>query len=417
MADRWSLLRAHHDAIAALPRPHPRRIGLDLIRVGSFGLVAGIALDMPVKSVAMALLGLGLVLAHPPVHRLPGFWWAAWFGVLQVATALWHLHPFDLDGMMYTWIVPYGCAFGLLAPGVRRWAFRGCIVVLVLMLGLALAQFLAGFHHHLGGLRLATWGERLGRAGAIHGSVTFGIVMAGVLCWFLVPWRRLGCGPVVGGDARLLAGLGVVLSVMRMAMLGALAAVATFLAVRGGRRASRNIAVVGSAGAVLAVGALWLLDPDRFARSLDFEDGRFAIWATGLAVIAEQPLVGVGNGMGLQEAYLLHAPTGEPLEFGFGYFNLHSSYLTICAQHGLATLVAYVGWLVACVVPPWRDRVRTADAAALAAALVVLAAVVGCFDFFAGRIELHLPFVVGLGLAFALAIEDGAGAPGGDDGR
>jgi O-antigen ligase len=172
--------------------------------------------------------------------------------------------------------------------------------------------------------------------------MTFGGVLFLGALFFLaylahVPWRRTWW--MLPGAAITVAALALTYS--RNAWLG-LAAGALGLVLT----ARRSARVVGILAVVLVLGAVAMPGPvAQRARSIvNLEDptarDRVAMWRSGLAMIAEHPLLGVGPGE--VRAWYQHYRRPEAVRPSTGH--LHNSSIQIAAERGLPALGAWV-WL------------------------------------------------------------------------
>jgi O-antigen ligase len=395
---RWQeTLAAWRAELDALPRRDPRRLGNLLLQAGFVLLLGAACLTPPFKVAGAVLLLAGTALSGPPLHRLPGFWWAAWLAVWQLASSLAPPLPGGTDALVWTWLLVYGGAAAATCITTRRRAASLLLWVTATVVGLQMAQSLLGTSVDAGTLRLAPWGERLTRTGGLHDPVPHANLLATVAILSCLSPAAWGAGRAAMGELRVLAALGLLLGLVRMGMLAAIAGLAVWLL--SGTSRVRRVALwllpaLGLAGGTV----LTLLDPARMARMVAGDDGRWDIWRTGWEVIVSHPWLGTGGGRNLSAAFLT-ASDGRS-EFGFGYMNLHNSALTIGAQHGFPGLLLAAGWLGSLAVAAWRSRQN--DGGRLLLALLAGGMVLATFDHFLGRSAYHLPWMAALGLGLGL---------------
>jgi O-antigen ligase len=358
---------------------------------------------------ATALAGALGVLA--PWHRCV----AAWCYLANLAwMALWLVivggPPKELVGPL---IIPLGLVIGQVAfhPGVpgaaalRGWAARALVLAMVASCLLALAQFTIGKGGG-GPWRIDPQGLRFyNSSGFFSIQLTQGVV-AGMVCLLVGGlaagqpgwWRRTG--QVAGAAAVAICGA-------RAALLGFSCGIAGILAARG---RWWLLAAVAAGLCLLAtsLGVVALTQPQRFDDLLAMRDGRWPIWRTTVAVIAEHPLLGTGSGSGFRaafrEAYPRVAP-GVPQEFPDGAPHAHNTPLALAAEHGIPGALLWAAMLVAALAglrraPPvvWR--------AGLGMAIVAL--VFGQFE----KLDGESSRVLWTGLGILLALRHGGAAAG-----
>ncbi len=251
---------------------------------------------------------------------------------------------------------------------LRLW--QGFLVVLTLMAGYGLAQaYICGTRSGLPEawlVAICTHPSRVRGPFSIY--MTFGGVLLLGTLFFLaylanVPWRRVWW--MVPACAVTVAALAFTYS--RNAWLGlaagALALVAT------GRRAFRVVLVmVGVAVLVAAVSPAGVAE--RIRSIADLQDStvrdRLAMWRSGLAMIRDHPLLGVGPGQ--VSAWYPHYRRPEAVRPTTGH--LHNSPVQIAAERGLPALAVWIWLWVVFFREAGRTLVRVGRARPLQRALV-----------------------------------------------
>jgi O-antigen ligase len=186
--------------------------------------------------------------------------------------------------------------------------------------------------------------------------MTFGgVLFLGVLVFFAclanIPWRRAWW--MLPGAAVTVAALAFTYS--RNAWLG-LAAGALGLVLT----AQRTLRIVAVLATVLAVGTIAMPGAvaERLQSVVNLEDqtlrDRVAMWRSGLAMIADHPLLGVGPGE--VRAWYQHYRRPEAVRPSTGH--LHNSAVQIAAERGLPALVAWLWIWVVFFREGWRILVR-----------------------------------------------------------
>jgi O-antigen ligase len=166
--------------------------------------------------------------------------------------------------------------------------------------------------------------------------------------------------------------------------------------------------------------AVALLVPTVRARALSIVDpndatnrDRISMLKSGIAMIRDHPLFGVGPNMVPQE-YLAHYkrsdavdPVDQP---GSTRAHLHNVPIQLAAERGLPALAIWLWFLVVAMRDLWRllDREATAALAAGALAAVVGAVVAGMFEHNFGDSEFLILFLGLISLPFAAAAESPA---------
>jgi len=250
--------------------------------------------------------------------------------------------------------------------------------------------------------------------------MTFGgVLFLGVLFFLAylanVPWRRAWW--MLPGAAITVAALAFTYS--RNAWLG-LAAGALGLVLT----AQRTLRIVAVLAAVLAVGAIAMPGPvaERVRSVVNPEDqtlrDRVAMWRSGLSMIADHPLLGVGPGE--VRTWYQHYRRPEAVRPSTGH--LHNSPIQIAAERGLPALIAWVWLWVVFFREGWWILARAGREAPMRRALVC-ASLAGVAGFLvAGLFEHNFGDAEVVTVVFALMAQPwvvarevaGTGAPGPD---
>ena len=387
-------LRAFTELLDGLPPNDPRVIGRWLLRIGMAAMLSLVCTGPAAPNICLAAAALGCLLARPPLRRMAGLKWgllfAAWVGISAIISAQtgFVAHPMVGLGLIYTWVVLYLGQVAFYHEATLRLALRVLSVVVIASSILALLQFTVGLGNH-GPLRLDPHGKRFEHGvGFMNLHLSQGPVMAyyalllaaGSALW-LVPWRA----GLAGGVA---AAIAVFLSTARMAYLGLAAGVGAALAARGMRHLARA-ALYSALIAGLAVAVLYLWQPQRTARALHGDDGRWLIWRTSVRMIAVHPLIGSGGPEGFKVEYSWQFPVANPggkNEFIVGGApHAHNSFLSIAAEHGLPALILYLGMIMGALHGCWRRRHICPTGWQLGLAVVAAATVAGMFENLAGH--------------------------------
>lgn len=379
-----------------------RRAGLRCIEAGALILIVAILLPPVARNIGLGLAALGVLLARPPINRIPGFWWGAAFCTLQYATAF--VRPFrvDVEAMAFTWALVAVVPFALASPLLRQRAIAVAGLLLIGIGALTLGQFLVGHSADAKPFHLVIWGERFGRVGGLLDPVPAANALVGLAAFLTVPAASLRVSVGNVRHFRIICLALIIFSQVRMAALALVAGVTMWLLSGNGRK--RTYALIAlPLGLLAAIAVFFVLDSERLLRALAGEDGRWPIWQAGLAVALEHPFIGAGPGDGLRHAFTANLPAENANEFGSGYLTLHNSYLTIAAAHGIPTLLCYLGWLGSMLWAMWRSHARSVARVAVATVTAIL--VLGMFDHFAGRGGYHLGALLALACCLALCDE------------
>lgn len=371
-------------ALDARPWRDPRQIGRWLMWLGIGAMLAGTFLTPPFGKIGIACAAAGALLARPPLPS-PVLWaggaLAAWL-LASVAAGWLRGEPGAgrLPGLAYAWLaVPIGAACATDARW-RAWALRALVAVAAAAAVVGLAQFCIGLG--AGPLKIDAAGERFARAvgfGGVHlhfgynGAVLAALCLAGGL-GPPARWQQGGavCALVI-----------VAISGARNGLLGCAASVAAVLMARGGRWLWVG-AVSGAAALLLAAGLLAATAPARLQSMLAGQDGRWPIWRTSVATLAERPLLGYGSRDAWKARYLQiygQVNPGGTSEFaGEGPAHPHNWLLAVANDHGVPAALLHLGLIGTVLALVWRRR-RERPAAFRAACGVATAGLVcGMFE-------------------------------------
>jgi O-antigen ligase len=213
------------------------------------------------------------------------------------------------------------------------------------------------------------------------------------------------------GALACLAATGVALSLTRSAYLGVLVGIAlVFAAMR-----PRLLLAIPAAALVLAV-VVPASVRSRVASSFDANDpsrsDRLLMWRAGAAMIADRPLFGLGPKR-VKDLYPVYRRPGYVLP---NPGHLHNNAITIAAETGVPSALAYLAFVAAFFVQSARRLRATRDGftrAVTAGAIGVMAAlfVSGFFECNFGDVEVLIATLVVASLPFALPAPDEAAAP------
>lgn len=390
--------------MTALPAGHWRRRALGLAQLGMLVAVASLPVSIAGMNVGLTAALVGALVARAPLHRCTGAW-------CYLAYVLWLGLWFACNGggsksLLAPLVLPFGLllaqvTFHPALPGaarLRAWAVRALVLAIAASCLLALAQYTIG-RGSAKPWRVDPAGQRFFNStgffsiqltqGAMAAMV--GVLLGGMAAGLLPWWRRTG---------QAAAALAVMICGARAALLAFAAAVAAMVAALGGRRRLLLAAGIGAVLLALALGLLALTQRQRFDDLLALRDGRWPIWRTSLAVIAEHPLMGTGGGAGFREAYRAAYPRvvpDAPSEFPDGAPHAHNTALAFAAELGIPFAVIWFALLAVAVLglrgaPPevWRAGLG----------LGVVALVFGQFERFDG--ESSRVLWTGLGILLAL---------------
>jgi len=404
--------------IAALPPRAARRLGLLALQAGTTLTILALPLSLALMNVGLALAALGAVIARPPLHATPGFAWGlaltacgliseglGWMGDGVAPTRL---------NLLYSWLMlPLGLAAWTDARA-RSVALRALVVGLLAAVVLAVVQFTVGFDPARRPWRVAAEGTRLAPVSGFLGyHLTYGAVACLGGAALLGATSGLGRGWRCAGGAAALGG--VVLSLARLALLGAVAAVVVRLALTGSRW--RHAALPVAALTLLASGLLLhQVAPDKFSRLANFQDGRRYIWSVSAGIVRDHPLVGTGGQKRFQAEYARR----WPIEIGWRHDldiseprvnHAHNNCLVIATQYGLPALACHLGFLIALILAIRRMARHDRETAAGAAAVLAAFLVAGLFNNLVGQGESAYAAWLALALALSGARPDAGGFP------
>ncbi len=277
----------------------------------------------------------------------------ALFLALEIVAALSNATP-----LKSLWMLREEGLFLLIPMSLRAFRddqFRLPILKTIMFSALALALY--GVVQHYTGVTIFHPGQELYQSndglyitlGNFHNSLTFGNFMA-VSAMFILPLGVFSSGRsskalfLLSGA---IASIVVFFSYQRGSVLGLFVGAIVFLIICFPRR--RTLVAV-LFGAILVTGAL--LSPrivDRLKESFqreiasgeisdrDYSLRRTTIWKTSLAIVADNPLLGVGCG-NFESAYKRYADSSVVLSFS----HAHNDALNFAACSGVPTLLAYV---------------------------------------------------------------------------
>ena len=307
------------------------------------------------------------------------------------------------SGITYTWLAFPVVAAATADPRVRRWALRLLIAGLLASTLLAILQAIIGHDPAVKIWRLSSTSTGHTRPSGFFGHhLSYASVVAMValvmatpalraeLAW---PWRL---GILAAGV------IGCVISGSRATIL-ALAAGGAALLSMGRSRAWLRLLGWGAFTAVLALGALWMVQPDYLEEMIEMRTGRWWIWDASWQVFSAHPLTGAGGEARYTAA--THAiypsePPGMNPEWWFaaGAPHAHNSYLHLLATWGLPALLIHVALILACVRSVGRLAPAAREARGAAWTLAAFVAVLALFDHATGKAETAAAFFALLGV-------------------
>ncbi len=392
MAGHLQALDDHHARMAQLPARHPRRIGWWMAGIGAAALVGSLPLGVAVQHAAFGLLVAGAVLSGAPIHRMPAFRIGVVFALWQVLSLAlnWSFgdHPGKPQrglGLMYIWLSLPLALVAFHQERVRRWAFNALLATCAISVALAACQFFIGIDDSRGRFAIGPGFPRFTHGTGFHPiHLTQGYIMGVIALLFLhqpAIVAGMQAGRRWGGLG--LATLGLLISKARCAYVALPVAVAAVVAGRGGRRLLLAVAVgIGALG--LAIGALYAINPDRCRLMLQGKDGRWAVWRTSLAVLAEHPVLGCGGANAFEADYKRlyeQVNPGIPDETkGEGHAHAHNSLLTIACEHGIPAVLLFLAFLGRLLHAAWGMRRLVPVRWDLTLGAVALAMTAGMFE-------------------------------------
>jgi O-antigen ligase len=323
-----------------------------------------------------------------PAFFIPLLAYAGWTLVATIFSANFAVSLVDDKQLILLLLVP---AVYDLARGDRG----GTVVDVIVSVGAASAAF--GIIQY-GILQYDNLGQR--PQGTLTHYMTYSGVLMLVICAAvarLVFSRGDRTWPALVMPALVVA---LALTYTRSATVGALAAVATLLALR-------NFRLLGLVPVLVAV--LFALAPDtitaRMVSVFNLQDptivDRFAMMRTGAAMIKDEPLTGIGPDM-VPRMYREYRDSSAVNEVNP---HLHNVPLQIAAERGLPAVAIWLWFVGSVLLGLWR-LFRTGDSRVLAAgglAAVVAMLAAGMFEHNFGDSEFLMLFLVLVTLPFAAA--------------
>lgn len=404
------MINAHLDAFSEtlqrLATMHPRRLGLYLAQLGILLTAAGFCVSIAAMNIGLTASLVGCVIAGAPLYRLSGFWpYTAFLATLLASTAF-HAEWVEL---VKTAVLPIGLltaqvAFHHAVPGAERFRRITAYILIACVLAslvVALGQFFIGRGRNRP-FRIDPAGSSFSHASGFYGlHLTQGGIMGMVL--FILSALSHGLPAPLRWGSCLAAIIGMLLSFTRAALLGLAAGIFAALAVRGRRYlvASLALAVIVLGGGLTA---FFMLQPERFQKTLAMQDGRWPIWRTSIQVMVDHPLVGTGGSHGFREAFRQSYPEvvpDIPPEFPNGAPHAHNTQLAHAAEHGIPHAIAWLALLGASLMGLWQQRHDHPVAWQSGVGLAAFALVFGQFEKIDG--ECSRTLWTGLGILLALS--------------
>jgi putative inorganic carbon (hco3(-)) transporter len=323
-----------------------------------------------------------------PAFFIPLLAYAGWTLIATIFSANFAVSLVDDKQLILLLLVP---AVYDLARGDRG----GTVVDVIVSVGAASAAF--GIIQY-GILQYDNLGQR--PQGTLTHYMTYSGVLMLVICAAvarLVFSRADRTWPALVMPALVVA---LALTYTRSATVGALAAVATLLALR-------NFRLLGLVPVLVAV--LFALAPDtitaRMVSVFNLQDptivDRFAMMRTGAAMIKDEPLTGIGPDM-VPRMYREYRDSSAVNEVNP---HLHNVPLQIAAERGLPAVAIWLWFVGSVLLGLWR-LFRSGDSRVLAAgglAAVVAMLAAGMFEHNFGDSEFLMLFLVMVTLPFAAA--------------
>lgn len=369
--------------------------------LGSLILCAALPVKLQAMFAGLALLLLSMIL-QPRQLKWPGLLWGTAFGLwchltscLAAGTCL--LKP---DGMVWLWIT-----FPLLAsalaqrPRLQLWCLGGLALTTGLSALLAELQFVIGCDPRCKPWRISTSGQTFWKGVGFHyPHLTQGFVIGMSLLILALPGqgslRWLGR---IGGAAAFL------LVNTRSAIIGLLVGIGMWWVTPSGRRRLATALLVTSLLALVSLGGLWLIAPDRLTSMLHGDDGRWRIWAVSADMVAERPLTGHGQGKPYEHRFLALAEAcyGPDGFDSAGKYHAHNVFLALSAAHGLPAPLLYLGFLGSIGLVAWRRRRQDPAAAGLVGGAITFTLAMGQFEHVARDSESIMALMTALAFGHA----------------
>lgn len=407
--------------VEALPRFHPRRIGLTALRVGATVTLVSLPITLVGMHVGFAIAMLGLALARPPIHRFPGFWFglamSAWIA-LSVAVTMWSSNSMKLMmhwSVVYTWLSLPCAAVAFHDARTRSLALRILCATAGAAALLAAAQFLIGYNPDAKPWHIAASGKRDGFqrvSGFLGGVLTYAVASA--LIGILLSSRPAA---VLSSTARWLGRLGslvgLVVSCSRLALLGFTAGIGTYLAGLHWRRWwIAAVAILLIAGGSIFV--LSVIAPAKWDKLVKMEDSRWQIWDMSIGIVEQNPVFGIGGRQRFQadckrQIKRMRA-AGEKIRL-FDVTHAHNNVLVLASEHGIPAAILHLGFLFALIRHRYLRRKEDAEGFRLALALVVAWMVAGQFNNLISQSESAYALYACLAFAFTTASRSPASQP------
>lgn len=394
------------ETLTRLPATHPRRIGLLLAQLGLLLTVGGFCVSIVAMNIGLVTSLAGCLLAGAPLHRLPTFWP---FVAMTAALAASTVSHGEWRELVKTAIIPIGLLTAQVAlhhaiPGVRHlrravaFTLIACITASAL---LALAQYCIGRGRNRP-FRVDPEGIAFSQSSGFFGlHLTQGGLLG--LVFFLVPavvmdgWRSRWAW--LGATA---AGIAVLISGARSAVLGFSAGLVAMIAARGRRHLLLGV-VAGSLLVGVGLLVLFATQRERFDRLIQLKDGRWPIWRASIAVIAEHPLIGTGGTTSFRAAYRDIYPSvvpDIPTEFSDGAAHAHNTQLSHAAEHGLPFAFTWLVLIGSVWLHLWRNRHENPGAFQCGTGLIVTALCFGQFEKLDGECSRTMWTALGILLAY-----------------
>lgn len=381
------------------------RCGLGLmvlsLSLGGFAALASVAL----VNILFGTLVLAALLTRAPFWQVPGFRlgliFTAWCVLAAIVGAI-AGEPTGRYHYFWGWLLlPLVWCAAQLATA-RRAALWGTAIALSLSAVVGVLQWTIGYSLNANVLHLDPEGTRFEQVSGITSYyVRYGPIA--VFLATLLTLRQQQRWVQLGG--LMAAGLGVILSMARMAILGANAAVlgALLLAYRDLKRSTMIIMLLVT---LIPAGLAALLTPEKISRAINFQDGRMIIWDISADIIGEHPVFGLGSGRAFRDSYEARWPdkaaawpTPLPI-IEPSRSHAHNTLIGLATTSGIIAALLYLAWLARLFI-----AVRTAaDPRTVFAGMMLLLAwlVVGLFEHLATTGAMTIAFALSLGVTLAV---------------